>query len=246
MNTWIIPMAGKGTRTQSLGEFKPFIEINGHKIIFWFLFSIKRLLKNDDQIIFVTTKYFAKKFKVKKEIQKILKELHIKIKSNIVETPNNPAGQSISIEFAKKFTRMNNPLIIANPDQYIDFDLPESIKNNYLPLYLQLGNKSGFVSIRNGLITKFAEKRNISNFACTGVYITAKAKWLFLAIKEQIKNKDMLNGEFYLGPAFNYLIKGGYKVEPLMIRAKYDLGNLKDITTFKENNISRQININKF
>lgn len=239
-------MAGKGTRTQSLGEFKPFIEINGYKIIFWFLFSIKRLLKNDDQIIFVTTEYFAKKFKVKKEIQQLLKELNIKSKFNIIKTPNNPAGQSISVEFAKKIVNMNDPLIIANPDQYIDFDLPKNIKNSYLPLYVQLGNKSGFVSIKNGLITKFVEKNNISNLACTGIYITAKAKWLFSAIKEQIKSKDMLNGEFYLGPVFNYIIKKGLKVEPLMIRAKYDLGNTEDIKSFKENNISRPINTNKF
>lgn len=239
-------MAGKGTRTQSLGEFKPFIEINGHKILFWFLFSIKRLLKNDDQIIFITTEYFAKKFNVKKEIQKIIKELNIKSKLNIVETPDNPAGQSVSIKFAKKIVNQNNPLIVANPDQYIDFDLPENIKNSYLPLYVQLGNKSGFVSIQNELITKFVEKNNISNLACTGIYITAKAKWLFSAINEQIKSKDMLNGEFYLGSVFNFIIKNGLKVEPLMIRAKYDLGNPEDITAFKENNISRPININKF
>jgi len=33
MNTWTILMAGKGIRTQSMKEFKPFIEINNHEIL---------------------------------------------------------------------------------------------------------------------------------------------------------------------------------------------------------------------
>lgn len=234
-------MAGKGTRTQSLGEFKPFIKINSHEILFWFLFSIKHLIEKDDEVVFITTVYFAKKFKVKVNISKLLKRLKIKNKFYLVETPNDPAGQSISIEFAKNIINQNKPLVVINPDQYIDFDLPEKIIHCYLPLYMQLGNKSGFVSIENKRIIKFVEKNNISNLACAGIYITAKAKWLFSAIKEQIRNKDMLNEEFYLGTAFNYIIKKGLDVEPLMIRAKYDLGNPKDIKDFKENIISRSL-----
>jgi dTDP-glucose pyrophosphorylase len=232
-------MAGKGIRTQSMKEFKPFIEINNHEILFWFLFSIKGLIKKNDKLIFVTSKYFSKKFQVEKRITKILKELKIINKFYIIETTKEPAGQSISLKFAKNIIDQNKPLIVVNPDQYIDFDLPKKIINSYLPLYLQLGNKSGFVSMKSGQITKFVEKNNISNLACTGVYIVAKAKWLFSAIEEQIKNKDMLNEEYYLGPAFNYIIKKKLKVEPLSVRAKYDLGNPKDIKIFRKNNISR-------
>ena len=232
-------MAGKGTRTRSLGEFKPFIEIKDHKMIYWFLLSVKKSIKKDDTIIFVTTSYFSKKFHVKMELRKIFKELEIKNKVNIVNTYNNPAGQSASAGFAKKIIDPQKPLIVINPDQYIDFDLPKEITNCYLPLYVQLGNKSGFVLIKNKQIVKFVEKKNISNLACAGVYIVAKAKWLFLAIKEQIKRQDMLNGEFYLGPAFNYLINSGHKVEPIMIRAKYDLGNPEDIKIFEDSYISK-------
>lgn len=232
-------MAGKGTRTHSLGEFKPFIEINDHKMIFWFLLSIRGTIEKDDVIIFITTLYFSKKFNVKPKIAKILKELNIKNKFNVVAIPNYPAGQSVSVEFAKKITNQNSPLIVINPDQYINFNLPKKIESCYLALYVQIGNKSGFVSIKNGQIIKFVEKKNISNLACAGVYITARAKWLFSAIKEQIKNQDMLNGEFYLGPAFNYIINKGHRVEPLIIQAKYDLGNPEDIEFFKKNRISQ-------
>ncbi len=42
---WILPMAGKGRRTNSLGKFKPFVKVNGKKIIEWFLISIKNKIK---------------------------------------------------------------------------------------------------------------------------------------------------------------------------------------------------------
>ena len=51
-------MAGKGGRTKSLGEFKPFIEIKGHKILSWFISSIKNLVKPEDLFVLITTEYF--------------------------------------------------------------------------------------------------------------------------------------------------------------------------------------------
>ena len=53
-------MAGKGTRTRALGSFKPFVTINKKKIIEWFLIGIKKKVKNNDIIIFITTKDFEK------------------------------------------------------------------------------------------------------------------------------------------------------------------------------------------
>lgn len=245
MNTWIIPMAGKGTRTQSLGEFKPFVEINNHKILFWFLLSIKHLIKDKDKIIFITTSYFSKKFNVKLELEKLFSELNFYNEFVVIETPRDTKGQSDTLTYAEKIVDKNKPLIVANPDQYIDFDLPKTIECCYLTLYLQLGNKSGFVSIKNGLITNFVEKKNISNLAFAGVYIIAKAKWLFDAIEKQIKNKEVLNKEFYLGLAFNHIIDKSIKVKPLTIRAKYDLGNIEDIMTFKKSLVSQFLSLNR-
>jgi len=238
-------MAGKGTRTQSLGEFKPFIEINNHKILFWFLLSIKYLIKDKDKMIFITTSYFSKKFNVRLELKKLFSELNLHNKFVFLEIPRDTNGQSITVAYAKNNVNKNNPLIVANPDQYIDFDLPKKINYCYLALYLQLGDKSGFVSIENGLVTKFIEKKNISNLACAGIYIVAKAKWLFDAIEKQIRSGEMLNGEFYLGPSFNHIISQSFKVRPLMVRAKYDLGDETSIVNFEKNLISRLLITNR-
>ena len=39
---WIIPIAGKGKRLKSLGDFKPFIKIKNRTIIEWFFIYLKK------------------------------------------------------------------------------------------------------------------------------------------------------------------------------------------------------------
>ncbi|MDD3191063.1 MAG: hypothetical protein PHI66_05260 [Candidatus Pacebacteria bacterium] len=232
--TWIIPMAGKGTRTQSLGEFKPFVEINESKMITWFLFSIRNNIKRNDVIVFVTTPYFSKKFEVEDTLCSVLKNLKITNKFHLAETQDISHGQSESILSAENIVDKSTTVVVANPDQYIDFCLPEVLTDCYLALYLSLSEKSGFVRIENGEIIHFVEKKNISNLASAGIYIVPKAGILFDAIREQIREGEMVNGEFYLGPVFNIIMKKGNRVKPLEVRAKYDLGNVRDISYFRK------------
>ena len=71
---WILPMAGKGTRTNSLGKFKPFIKVNGKEIIDWFLIGIKNKIKKNDIIFLITTIDYEKKYNFKKKIKLIFKK----------------------------------------------------------------------------------------------------------------------------------------------------------------------------
>ena len=75
---WIIPIGGKGTRTQTLGEFKPFIKIKGLKMLWWFFSSVKKNILPQDNFYFITTKYYLDKFNVDEEIGIIFKNLDIK------------------------------------------------------------------------------------------------------------------------------------------------------------------------
>lgn len=232
---WIIPMAGKGTRTQELGEFKPFIEIKGSKIFSWFMCSIKHLVKPEDSFQLITTKYFTDKYNFEAEIKKIFEHHNLKNSVTFTVCDGSQQGSSATVLLVKDKINLNEPIIVIFPDQFIDFVLPEIIPNSaYMGVYVQLGNKSGFVNIVDGLVTNFIEKQNISNLASSGVYITSSGKDLIEALEKQIEEGVMLNGEFYIGPAFNYLIKSGIKTYPIPIIAKYDLGNTKDVEYFSD------------
>lgn len=233
---WIIPIGGKGARTQALGEFKPFIEIAGHKIMVWFLTSIKRNIFPNDSFIFITTPYFSEKFQIQEEIKRIFQNLRIKNEFEVFSVEQEFPGVSGALYAVRSILESDDPVIVINPDQYLDFVLPREIpsRSGYLTIYAEFSNKSGYVNIEEGKITKFVEKNNLSNLGSAGVFVVSEGKALLRAVRSQLNDGLTTNGEYYLGPAFNYLIKDGFNIYPLPVKVKYDLGNIPDIDYFAQ------------
>lgn len=234
---WVIPMSGKGTRTQSLGEFKLFIEIKGSPMLSWFISSVKHNIKPEDELIFLTTDYFFNKYDFKNKVREIINYHKLANKRYFIRNQDSPAGVSLTVYAAKPLLDTSKPVIVIFPDQYIDFQMPTLEPNTaYLGINIQLSNKYGFVEIKEGLITKFVEKKNISNIASTGFYITPSGKDLVWALEQQFKSHDMHDGEYYIGPAFNFLLGKGVKARPVKVFAKYDLGTPELISYFTGKN----------
>lgn len=227
-------MAGKGKRTRALGEFKPFIKINGRTILSWLLLSIKRHIKPKDEIVFVTTRYFSKKFNVSNNIKQILRELSIRNKSKIVLTEDNPRGPAKTVYKALDIIDKTKPVAVVNCDQYVDFDFDGNVSQNtcFMTIYAEFTNKSGYVKIEKGLIAEMVEKKNISNLASAGVFIFPSGVVLLNALKQLFKEKLTVNGEYYISSAMNYLASAGYKILPIPVMAKYDLGDIEGIKHF--------------
>lgn len=235
---WIFPMAGRGTRTLELGEFKPFIDINGKKMIEWMLLSIKFKIKESDRLIFISTKEQNEKYSVHLKIQQILENNGITAAFKLM-TPDTPQkGPAHTVYFAKEdILAYPGPVIIVNSDQYIDFDLPLEIAPNtgFLPIYAEFTQKASYVDIDSqGIISRIVEKDNISNLASAGVYCVSSGEDLIWAIEQDFFFRNTKNGEYYVGPALNNLIRKGYSFFPSLVRIKFDLGNPKNIEEFKE------------
>ena len=239
-------MAGKGFRTRNLGEFKPFIEIKKHTILSWFISSIRKSIKENDTFVLITSDYFKQKYNFEEKINEIFNFHKLNNNREFVYTTSFTNGQSVSILFAKDKISQNKSIIVINPDQYIDFDLPIKIKHNtgYIVTYLNYGNQSGYVEIKNGLVKKFVEKENISNIASAGVLVLCNGNALVEAIENQLTRRITTKGEYYLGSSFNYLINKKFKIFPIPIRSKYDLGSIDGIEAFMKSSIS--INQNSY
>ena len=235
---WILPMAGKGTRTNSLGKFKPFVKVNGKKIIDWFLIGIKNKIKKNDIIFLITTIDYEKKYNFKKKIKLIFKKNKLKTKNLIFkfvnETPNGPAYTVSSIKNILRKSKV--PCVIINPDQFVDFDLPNKFERNniYIPLYFNNHGNSSYVKLNSqGNIIEIKEKNLISNYASSGVYIFGSTKIL----KDSFKKfkKENTTSEINMSNIINNYIKiQKLKAEPLLTFFKYDLGNIESIKNFKK------------
>lgn len=234
---WILPMAGKGTRTLELGEFKPFIEIKGKKIIEWLLLSIRNNIKEHDKIIFITTNYFKEKYSVKETLTKIMNKINIHNSAEFIFVEKTPPGPAASVYESRIFFEdKDESATVVNTDQYITFELPEiNEKEVCLPVYAEFGNKSSYVEIKKAnKIKKVVEKKNISNIASAGVYIVSSGHDLMKAIKKQFEKKETYKDEYYVGPSLNNLIEMNYKLFPIKISAKYNLGNINGIKLFEK------------
>lgn len=232
---WLILAGGRGSRTQLLGEFKPFIEVRGQKIISWLLFSIGANVKATDKFIFVTTGNFSKKYNFKDGIQEIFTNYGLDNDFEIFTSKDVLPGNSCSAYLAKSSLSKEEPATILCCDQFTDFQLPPEIPpfTGYLTVGLDFGSSKGYVEIKEGLIQRFAEKEPISNFASSGIYIVSSGMALIFALERQFRDKAVsTNGEYCLGPAFNYLIEDGYKIYPLLANAHYSLGSISAINYF--------------
>lgn len=230
---WIMPIAGNGTRTKELGEFKPFIEVNNKKIIEWFMLSILDKINKYDKFVFITTAYFNKKFNVTEILQLLFKKFNLNNPLKIILSEVTPQGPARSVELSLNNIEINTSIIVINVDQFLLFKLPEKLENKcYLVVNIDTGSSKSYIEVNNKKIVRIEEKINNSNIASAGVYIFPNKQFLENSLNYIFKNNIMHKEEFYIATAMNYLInKIDFELIPTI--AKFDLGTVENIDYFK-------------
>jgi 6-phosphofructokinase/glycosyltransferase involved in cell wall biosynthesis len=247
--TWIVPICGKGTRTKKMGEFKPFININNKKIIEWFLISLKNNITFNDTFIFITTNYYEKKYKVKKFLNNIFK-YNLFCEFKLILTEEIPEGPAKSVYLAKSHIIDKNNIIVINPDQFINFEIPKKFVN-FITIYFDNLPSKSYCEINDNKIINIVEKKQISNNASSGVYGFKNGNDLINSLEILFKSKEnMVNNEYYISGCINILLKNKELFYPIKTISKFDLGTLKNINMFKNifdlnnNNHIKKFNLN--
>jgi UDP-N-acetylglucosamine diphosphorylase / glucose-1-phosphate thymidylyltransferase / UDP-N-acetylgalactosamine diphosphorylase / glucosamine-1-phosphate N-acetyltransferase / galactosamine-1-phosphate N-acetyltransferase len=105
---------------------------------------------------------------------------------------------------------------------YCNNDFEEPTKNN----------KWSFVKHANSKVIQVAEKEPISTTASVGYYYWKNASDMFESFDMMFSNNDRVNGEFYVCPSFNYLLKT-VEISPFWVDTMYGLGTPEDYLFFK-------------
>ncbi len=235
---WIVPFAGRGERTQALGNFKPYIEVGKHRVLEWMLLGLKNNIQPGDQFVFVTTRFFEDHFKVKEWISNFMDEQIREVTYRFHFTEDTPPGPAATASKAIPLIQNNDACIVINSDQFIWFEIPVGFGEQeiaFLPVYAEYSGKSSYVRVdpqHNVLEVK--EKQLISQIASAGVYGFSSKAMFEEALNWTFENRIMRRGEYYIGPAFNHLIDIG--IETLATRAflKLDLGKVSEINLFEK------------
>jgi NDP-sugar pyrophosphorylase family protein len=227
----IIPMAGAGSRFESEGYTlpKPLIDVMGQPMIKVVVDS----LSIDANFIFVVQKKHRELYKIDETIKNITPRY------SIIEVDGLTNGAACTVLKCKDLINNNNPLLIANSDQWIDWDVHdffnEMVKNKAdggILTFKSESPKHSYVKIIDGLISEVAEKKVISNNATVGVYYW-KTGESFVKSSEQMIDKNIrTNNEFYLCPSYNELILNGGKVINYETNEMIGMGTPEELNNF--------------
>lgn len=232
---WVFPIAGYGTRTKTLGPYKPLIEVYpNHSILKLCLSGLSSLISKDDTIIFIFSRQQENSEQVSSYLHDVLKELNIKAQLKVSIINETPKGQALTIK--KGFENIENSVYnvatyVINSDQIVFFN-PKEIQQskNSIGLYFNTGTSSCFytLDINKKAVTDVKEKEPISHYASSGVFYFTNASNMLECIDWGIKQKKYHNGELYLGPCMQK-----EEITYFKTQIKFDLGNEKSIISFK-------------
>lgn len=210
----IIPAAGRGSRFASAGwkRPKPFIDVAG-------LPMVTQVIKNISPPGAHTTLLLqSEHIRTYSEITRNLEQCGI----DIFPVEHLTEGTACTVLLAQRTYDDERPMMIANSDQIVDFDvtsfigdcLDRDLDGSILVFRDATRDpKWSFVRLgQNGLVAEVAEKQPISDLATVGIYLFTRGRDFVSAAAGMIASNNRVNGEFYTCPVYNYLISGGAKI----------------------------------
>lgn len=231
----LIPMAGAGSRFESAGYSfpKPLIDVNGKPMIQ----VVVENLNIDAHYIYVVQKWHREKYNLDTLLNLITPNC------SIIEVDGLTEGAACTTLLAKDLIDNNQPLLMANSDQFIEWD-----SNDFMYKMIEQNNDCGIVTFNsthpkwsfvktndNGYVTEVAEKKPISNIATAGVYYWKHGSD-YVKYAEQMISKDIrVNNEFYVCPVFNEAILDNKRIRTYNIDKMWGLGTPEDLNSFLQN-----------
>lgn len=233
----VIPMAGRGSRFANANytKPKPFIEVCGVPMIERVVENLA--IPNARFILVALNEHLAQE---KRVVERIKRDFG----AEFIGINDVTQGSACSVLYASEFIDNDSPLIIANADQIIDFDMSdfalECFRRELEGLILCFVDKTrnpkwSFVALgESGLVREVREKQPISEYATSGIYLFSQGKIFVKSAKTMIMQDLRVNGEFYTAPCYNYAIQNGAKIGIYTIAQSqmHGLGTPEDLAEY--------------
>lgn len=243
----VIPMAGRGSRFANEGYPlpKPLIPVHGIPMIRLVLANL--MPKRSHRFIFLCLREHLETYQVDKNLKEWAPGCEVVVVDKVTE------GAACTVLLAKEFIDNDDELMIANSDQWVDADIDdylgrldsEGLSGLIMTMWAN-DPKWSFVRLNgNDRVTEVVEKEVISNEATVGIYNFKRGADFVRAAEKMIDKGLRVNGEFYVAPVYNEMIKDGAKIGYSNIgRAgdgMYGLGVPEDLSMFLAIPISKAV-----
>jgi len=231
----LIPMAGAGSRFEKAGYTfpKPLIDVRGKPMIQWVVDN----LNVETNYIFIVQKSHFEKYNLKDTLNNFCPN------NEIVQIEGVTEGAACTTLLAKRYIDNNQPLIIANSDQFVEWNSDEfmyacsasDLDANILT-FKSTHPKWSYAKVNElGYVTEVAEKKPISDIATVGIYYWRRGNDYVKYAEQMIAKNIRVNNEFYVCPVFNEAIQDNKKVRTYNIEKMWGLGTPEDLEYFLKN-----------
>jgi dTDP-glucose pyrophosphorylase len=210
----VIPMAGRGSRfaTAGFADPKPLIPLHGVPMIRVVIANLAP--KVPHRFIFICQREHYIAYGLDQLLPQWTADPQIVLLDGVTE------GAACTVLAARAFIDNDNPLMIANSDQYIatsiDAYLDDMTTRDLDGLIMTMtadDPKWSFAATTpKGLVTSVVEKQVISADATVGIYNFAHGRDFVRAAEEMIADDERVNGEFYVAPVYNRMVAADRRI----------------------------------
>ncbi len=209
------------------------IDVRGKPMIQWVVDN----LNVEAKYIFIVQKSHFEKYNLKDTLNNFCPN------NEIVQVDGITEGAACTTLLAKQYIDKDEPLIIANSDQFVEWNSEEFIYScstadldaNILT-FKSTHPKWSYTKLNEfGYVTEVAEKKPISDIATVGIYYWRKGSDYVKYAEQMISKNIRVNNEFYVCPVFNEAIEDGKKIRTFNIEKMWGLGTPEDLENFLKN-----------
>jgi NDP-sugar pyrophosphorylase family protein len=232
----VVPAAGDGSRFRTAGFLKPkpFIDVLGRPMIEHVLGNV---VPAGASVHVILRRSHA-------ESERALTKQLLDRGIGIHYVDRLTEGTACTLLLAQRAIDNDSPLLIANSDQYVDFDVSAFVRDcldrqldGSILIFKEptRDTKWSYAKIDSGgLVLEVAEKKAISDLATVGIYLFRRGRDFIRGAIDMIANNDRVNNEFYTCPVYNYLIRSGARIGVFEIpkSSMHGLGTPADLAEF--------------
>lgn len=243
----VIPMAGAGSRFAKAGYDlpKPLIRVHGVPMIRLVIDNIRPTRPH--RFVFIAQRDHVAAHGLDAALAAWAPG------SRLVAIDGLTQGAACTVLAAREAIGRDEPLMIANSDQYVQLAVDDYLDDldgrglDGLIMTMRASDpKWSFVRLdQAGLVREVAEKRVISDMATVGIYNFARGDDFLRHADAMIAADERVNGEFYVAPVYNRMIADGARVGCFDLgdeaRAMHGLGTPEDLDRFLRLPLSRRV-----
>ncbi len=234
----VLPIAGRGSRFATAGyqQPKPLIPVRGRAMIEVVADNVRP--SGAHRFIFVALQEHLDHLAMRETLERAAPGCVIVPVDRVTE------GAACTVLLARDYIDTDDPLMLANSDQWVDIDIDDYLaemnrqRADGLIMTMTADDpKWSFVGLDDsGFVTRVVEKTVISNEATVGIYNFRRGRDFVWAADRMIAQNLRVNNEFYVAPTYNELIARGARIAIANVGADgagmYGLGVPADLERF--------------